>query len=174
MLAKGLKKEAVEVTIEPRRLRVATSSGEGEGGLPGHGGSLTWSTHLRLLLAGTLLLDCCRNGTVPLSTCTTHMHPAGQKEYELDLALHGEVDPCQSRFEVLGTKVEIRLRKVEAQPWPQLEQGSSAQQQGQGQAAAEATAAAEAAATPAAGVADASTAAAAAPQQPSAARPYAG
>ncbi|KAL4858418.1 Protein SGT1 A [Chlorella vulgaris] len=122
VLAKGLKKEAVEVTIEPRRLRVVTSSGE------------------------------------------------GQKEYELDLALHGEVDPSQSRFEVLGIKVEIRLRKVEAQPWPQLEQGSSAQQQ----AAAEATAAAEAAATPAAGVADASTPAAAAPQQPSAAGPYAG
>ncbi len=31
VLAKGLKKEAVEVTIEPRRLRVVTSSGEGEG-----------------------------------------------------------------------------------------------------------------------------------------------
>ncbi len=46
------------------------------------------------------------------------------QEYKLDVDLHGVVDPSASKYEILGTKVEIRLRKAEAVQWPSLEAGA--------------------------------------------------
>ena len=47
---------------------------------------------------------------------------AGQPEYELDVALHAPVVPEESRFDVLGSKVEVRLKKARpGEVWPQLE-----------------------------------------------------
>ncbi|PSC71613.1 SGT1 A [Micractinium conductrix] len=120
VLAKGLKKEQVGVTVEARRLRVATISAE------------------------------------------------GQEDYCLDLQLHAPVDPERSRFEVLGTKIEIKLQKAEGgRQWPGLEASSSAA----AAAAAPAVTAPAAAAAPAAAEA---TAAEAAPKGPTPVYPYAG
>lgn len=41
--------------------------------------------------------------------------------------LYGAVDPAASKFEILGTKVEIRLRKAESVHWPGLEAGAGKQ-----------------------------------------------
>lgn len=137
VLAKGLKKEQVGVTIEPHRLRVVTISAE------------------------------------------------GQEEYDLDLQLAGEVDPEQSRFEVLGSKVEIKLQKAQAgQQWAGLEAGGSGAQSGAAAPVAAAPAAPEAAVAPeeaaapeAAAAAPEAAAAAAAPTEaakPTPVYPYAG
>ena len=94
--------------------------------------------------------------------------PAGQEDYCLDLQLHAPVDPERSRFEVLGTKIEIKLQKAEGgRQWPGLEAGSSAA----AAAAAPAVTAPAAAAAPAAAEA---TAAEAAPKGPTPVYPYAG
>ena len=45
-------------------------------------------------------------------------------EYELHLELWGEVDPAMSRYEVLGSKVEVQLmKKRENEQWMALERG---------------------------------------------------
>lgn len=71
VLAKGVKKEALEVNIQAKELSV----------------------------------------TIKL--------PAS--EYQLNLDLAGPVDPTQSKFEVLSTKVEIKMKKAEAVQWKSLE-----------------------------------------------------
>ncbi|KAL4443787.1 hypothetical protein ABPG75_011524 [Micractinium tetrahymenae] len=120
ILAKGLKKEQVGVTIEEQRLRVATMSAE------------------------------------------------GQEDFSLDLQLHAPIVPGESCFEVLGTKVEIKLKKAQTgRQWPGLEAGGAAA------AAAPTTPAApepQAGAVPAA----AEQPAAAPPAGPTAVYPYAG
>lgn len=45
----------------------------------------------------------------------------GTNIFELDLKLHGIIDPELSKVEYMGTKAEIKLRKVEAFSWPRLE-----------------------------------------------------
>ena len=42
-------------------------------------------------------------------------------EYHLDLDLADEVDPAQSKYEVLGTKVEIKMKKARSAKWETLE-----------------------------------------------------
>ncbi|GAB4820816.1 hypothetical protein N2152v2_007862 [Parachlorella kessleri] len=73
VLAKGLKKEQVSVSIEPERLRVAINS------------------------------------------------PDGQEDYSLDVALHAAVVPARSKYEVLSTKVEVKLAKAEPKQWASLD-----------------------------------------------------
>ncbi|MCL4418502.1 hypothetical protein M1146_00185 [Patescibacteria group bacterium] len=43
------------------------------------------------------------------------------KEYSLDLDLCGEIVPEESKYEVLSTKIEIRMKKVSTAQWPSLE-----------------------------------------------------
>lgn len=43
------------------------------------------------------------------------------KEYSLDLDLCGEVVPEESRYDVLSTKIEIKLKKTSTGQWPSLE-----------------------------------------------------
>lgn len=95
------------MTFEPRRLRVATTDAQGKSARR----------------APFVLVALFSANLTPLSSCRLPLPPAGQEDYTLDLALHGEVVPGQSRYEVLGTKVEVKLRKQEAQQWPALEQG---------------------------------------------------
>ena len=84
---------------------------------------------------------------------------AGQQAYDLDLALHAPVVPEQSRFEVLGTKIEIKLLKaVPGRQWAQLEAGAAGDSNGAGGT----------------GVAEAPAAPTPAPAQPTPAYPYAG
>ncbi len=107
--------------------------------------------------------------------CNTHLParpaillcPAGQEEYCLDLQLHAPVVPEESRFAVLGSKIEIKLKKaVAGTQWPGLEAGAAAAAPGSPAPAA------PAAAAPAAG--EAGAAPAPAPAGPSLAYPYAG
>jgi hypothetical protein len=42
------------------------------------------------------------------------------QEYELKLDLHDKVQPAESKFTVLKTKLEICLRKAEPTHWPAL------------------------------------------------------
>jgi len=42
-------------------------------------------------------------------------------EYQLNLELAGEVVPAESRFEILSTKVEIKMKKASAAQWNTLE-----------------------------------------------------
>ncbi|KAL4422064.1 hypothetical protein ABPG77_004880, partial [Micractinium sp. CCAP 211/92] len=123
ILAKGLKKEQVDVTIESQRLRVATTGAD------------------------------------------------GQEDFSLDLQLHAPVVPAESSFEVLGTKVEIKLKKEQTgRQWPGLEAG------GAPAAAAPAAPAAPASPEPQAGAAAAPAEhpAAAPPAKPAPVYPYAG
>jgi len=46
--------------------------------------------------------------------------PSGS-EYQLNLDLADEVNPGESKYEVLGTKIEIKLKKARAVKWPTLE-----------------------------------------------------
>jgi suppressor of G2 allele of SKP1 len=43
------------------------------------------------------------------------------KEYSLDLDLCGEVVPEESKYEVLSTKIEIRMKKATTAQWSSLE-----------------------------------------------------
>ena len=46
----------------------------------------------------------------------------GVEEYDLDVDLWGEIDPEASKYEVLGSKIEVRLvKKVAKEMWPTLE-----------------------------------------------------
>jgi suppressor of G2 allele of SKP1 len=73
VLAKGLPKDRVAVSIKEQRLEVAITDSE------------------------------------------------GKEEYRLELDLHAPVDPGASRFEVLGTKVEIQMKKASpGKTWPGL------------------------------------------------------
>ncbi|PRW56670.1 phosphatase SGT1a [Chlorella sorokiniana] len=122
VLAKGMKKEAVGVTIEERRLKVVTIGAD------------------------------------------------GQQDYCLDVQLHAPVVPEESRFQVLGTKIEVKMKKaVAGMQWPGLEAGSAAAASPASPAPA-APAAPAAAAEPAAGEAGAAPA----PAGPPLAYPYAG
>jgi suppressor of G2 allele of SKP1 len=49
------------------------------------------------------------------------MYPAGQPEYDLDLELHAPVVPEKSKYEVLSTKVEVKLAKAEPKQWAALD-----------------------------------------------------
>jgi len=53
----------------------------------------------------------------------------GESEYILDLDLCDEIIPGQSRYSILGTKVEINLKKVNLARWPSLEKSESSPQQ---------------------------------------------
>eukprot|EP00731_Ephydatia_muelleri_P032091 Em0023g598a len=44
----------------------------------------------------------------------------GKSEYQLHLKLHGIIEPSQSSAELMGSKVELKLRKAESFPWPTL------------------------------------------------------
>ncbi|KAI7844970.1 hypothetical protein COHA_001337 [Chlorella ohadii] len=91
----------------------------------------------------------------------------GQEEYCLDLQLHAPVVPEESRFAVLGSKIEIKLKKaVAGTQWPGLEAGAAAAAPGSPAPAS------PAASAPAAG--EAGAAPAPAPAGPSLAYPYAG
>jgi len=46
--------------------------------------------------------------------------PSGS-EYQLNLELAGSVVPAESKYEILGSKVEIKLRKADATKWGSLE-----------------------------------------------------
>ena len=48
-------------------------------------------------------------------------------DYELDLNLAQEINPEESSFKVLSTKVEIRLRKTSAEKWSVLERKAVAE-----------------------------------------------
>lgn len=48
----------------------------------------------------------------------------GEQEYELDLDLYGEVDPAASKYDLLKSKTEIRLKKSGAIKWPTLEKSN--------------------------------------------------
>ena len=92
---------------------------------------------------------------------------AGQEDYCLDLQLHAPVVPEESRFEVLGTKIEIKLKKALAgTQWAGLEAAAAAAPAVPTPAAAGEAAAGEAAAGEAGG--------AAAPAGPAVTYPYAG
>lgn len=46
----------------------------------------------------------------------------GEQEYEMSVKLYAEVNPEESRWEILSTKIELRLRKVDLSvSWPTLE-----------------------------------------------------
>lgn len=156
MLAKGLKKEQVAVDFEPRRLRVATTDTQGK--LARRDVSALPALACKASRCPGPLHTPCQLTVAP--SLSSALAPTGQEDYTLDLALHGEVVPGESRFEVLGTKVEIKLRKAEAQQWPALEQG---QQRADAEAAPVQAPAAAAAEQPAA-----------APLKPTPAYPYAG
>ncbi|EIE25539.1 SGS-domain-containing protein [Coccomyxa subellipsoidea C-169] len=47
--------------------------------------------------------------------------PEGEQEYELNVDLYDAVVPVESKFELLKTKVEIRLKKASVLSWPTLE-----------------------------------------------------
>lgn len=206
VLAKGLKKESVGVTIEERRLKVVTIGADGEalrccpcrswlgctagwrlcslGGLftvpalcsalhAALGGCCGGCTPLvRLFLVASAALPCMRHPTVlyhatpscALPNHTSALPRAGQEDYCLDLQLHAPVQPEESSFQVLSTKVAIKLKKaVAGTQWPGLEAGAAA-------APSPAQPAPAAAAAPAAGEAGAAPA----PAGPSLAYPYAG
>jgi suppressor of G2 allele of SKP1 len=42
-------------------------------------------------------------------------------EYQLSLTLADAVVPAESKFEVLSTKVEVKLQKANASKWPTLD-----------------------------------------------------
>ena len=108
VLAKGLKKEAVRVAIEPRRLLVVID----EGGKPSEAAS---------------------SASAPsFSSAPSSSSPA---PFTLVLALAGEVTPEKSRHSVLSTKVEIRLHKaVPGIAWPSLEaEGTEEGGEGEGE-----------------------------------------
>lgn len=45
----------------------------------------------------------------------------GEQEFELQLPLYSKVNVAESKYELLGSKVEIRLKKAESVKWPTLE-----------------------------------------------------
>lgn len=44
----------------------------------------------------------------------------GKSEYQLNLKLHGIIEPSQSSAELMGSKVELKLKKAELFSWPSL------------------------------------------------------
>lgn len=92
---------------------------------------------------------------------------AGQEDYCLDVPLHAPVVPEESRYQVLGTKIEIKMKKaVPGTQWPGLEAGAAA--------AVAAGSPVPAAPAPVAAAAAGEAGAAPAPAGPSLAYPYAG
>jgi len=53
----------------------------------------------------------------------------GESEYVLDLELCDEINPNQSRYNILSTKIEIDLKKVNSARWPSLEKSESSEPQ---------------------------------------------
>mmetsp|Transcript_93 Transcript_93/g.214 ORF Transcript_93/g.214 Transcript_93/m.214 type:complete len:380 (-) Transcript_93:153-1292(-) len=51
---------------------------------------------------------------------------AGAEPVELALALYDEIEPAACTYKVLGTKIEIKLKKKSPFQWPQLEAGGAA------------------------------------------------
>mmetsp|Transcript_7628 Transcript_7628/g.22548 ORF Transcript_7628/g.22548 Transcript_7628/m.22548 type:complete len:380 (+) Transcript_7628:370-1509(+) len=52
--------------------------------------------------------------------------PQGEQEYEMSIDLYSEVDADACKYEVLGTKVELRLKKIDLSvSWPTLEASDS-------------------------------------------------
>ncbi|XP_037082848.1 cysteine and histidine-rich domain-containing protein 1-like [Pollicipes pollicipes] len=49
-----------------------------------------------------------------------HIEFGDDQEFEVDLELRGLVDPAQSSVQLLGSKVEIKLKKAEPLSWSQL------------------------------------------------------
>jgi len=58
-------------------------------------------------------------GTKTLVVCVKL--PTTGSEYQLNLDLADEVVPGDSKYEILSTKVEIKLKKARAAKWPALE-----------------------------------------------------
>ena len=48
----------------------------------------------------------------------------GQEEYALRVQLFAEIVPSESRWELLSTKVEVRLKKAAPGLWPRLEEAA--------------------------------------------------
>jgi len=115
VLAKGLKKEAVRVEVEPRRLLVVISEEEEEKKKEEGKEKASSSSS---------------SSSLPLTSSSS-------SSFTLDLPLAGEVVPGKCRHAVLSTKVEIRLHKaVPGTAWPSLEAGKEAKKEAPSSAAA--------------------------------------
>ncbi|KAK9820252.1 hypothetical protein WJX72_008100 [[Myrmecia] bisecta] len=51
--------------------------------------------------------------------------PSGEEEYTLSTDLYGKVVPTESKYEILGTKIEIRLKKADGLHWATLEKSGA-------------------------------------------------
>jgi suppressor of G2 allele of SKP1 len=56
--------------------------------------------------------------------CITTKDEAGKQDYELKADLFGKVDPAASKWELLKTKIEVRLRKADSLHWGDLQRKS--------------------------------------------------
>lgn len=69
------------------------------------------------------IISCCYTAPAfsepQIKTCRD---TAGEEEYALHIDLYGDISPDDSRWELLSTKIEIRLKKTAAGVWPRLDQ----------------------------------------------------
>ena len=45
---------------------------------------------------------------------------AEHKRYRTDIPLYGQIDTAQSKYKIMGTKLELTLVKLDGMSWPTL------------------------------------------------------
>lgn len=54
------------------------------------------------------------------TTVTLDLPTADKKRYKTELPLYGEIDTVQSKYKIMGTKLELTLVKTGGLSWPTL------------------------------------------------------
>lgn len=54
------------------------------------------------------------------TTVTLDLPTADNKRYKTDVPLFGRIDTAQSKYKIMGTKLELSLAKMDGSSWPTL------------------------------------------------------